>query len=719
MAAARSEPAPHGTSVARRHGFRTDIQGLRAISVGAVLLYHAGLPFVPGGFIGVDVFFVISGFLITRLLLNSLEIRAGLSDSRSASVGPHETPFARLDFTGFYARRARRILPAATTVTVLTVIAALIVVPPLRLESILRDALFAALYVPNLHFAAEGTDYLAGSEPSPFQHFWSLGVEEQFYFVWPLLLVALVALARRRSGPHRGAAPGAHPPSTASDPRVRLLALVSAVTAISFIGCLAVTEVSTPWAFFGTPFRAWELTLGAMVACVATLRVRIPVPVSVAGGWLGLAAIVAAALLFTTDTPYPGAPTLLPVLGAAALLWFGTQEPHRFGVGRLLSIRPLQFVGLISYSLYLVHWPLIVLTQEAVGAANLLPLWATVCLAAAAIPLAWLLHRLVERPILARKLRDRRHGRRTVAATAVLTLGLAGALVGGTVAVGAVPLHSGRSAESAPLALDPIATSFVPENLQPSLAAATADTGAIYQNGCQQNIVRAAVIICEYGAADADFTISLFGDSHAGRWFSALDVIATERGVRLVTFTKSRCRSEESDVLWTRTDEPSCAVWRADAVAELTANPPDLIVLTNHIGPMPGRDQQILEGRWRDVTAQSIARLPPASAVVIIADTPQFAASPVDCLSGNLDSAQNCATPRADALNAAVTSAQKAAAADAGAGFVDLGNYLCGPTSCPAIIGDTLVYSDDHHLTASISEKLARPLDEALDAWLP
>ena len=298
---------------------------------------------------------------------------------------------------------------------------------------------------------------------------------------------------------------------------------------ISFIGCLAVTEVSSPWAFFGTPFRAWELTLGAIVACLATLRVRIPVAVSAAGGWLGLAAIVTAAVLFTTDTPYPGIPTLLPVLGAA----------------------------------------------------NRLPLWATVCLAAAAIT-----------------------------------------------------LHSGRSTASVPLALDPVATSFIPENLQPSLAAATADTGEIDQNGCQQNIVTAAVIICEYGAADADFTIALFGDSHAGRLFSALDVIATERGVRLVTLAKSRCQSEESDALWTRTDEPSCAAWRADAVAELAANPPDLIVVTNHIAPMPGRDQQILEGRWRDVTAQSIARLPPASAVVIIADTPQFAASPVDCLSG-------------------------------------------------------------------------------------
>lgn len=167
MPAARSELAPHATSVARRPGFRTGIRGLRAISVGAVLLYHAGIPFVSGGFIGVDVFFVISGFLITRLLPNSLEIRADTSDSR-APGGARTLPPARLDFTGFYAHRARRILSAATTVTVLTVIAALIVVPPPRLESILRDALSAALYVPNLYFAAERTDYLGGSEPSPF-----------------------------------------------------------------------------------------------------------------------------------------------------------------------------------------------------------------------------------------------------------------------------------------------------------------------------------------------------------------------------------------------------------------------------------------------------------------------------------------------------------------------------------------------------------------------
>ena len=692
--------APDSASGAGKPGFRPDIQGLRAVAVGAVVAYHAGLPIVPGGFVGVDVFFVISGFLITGHLLTSL-------GSGSCSGTALSDQRVRLDFATFYARRARRILPAAIIVIVLTVIAAVIVVPPLRLGSILRDAIFAALYIPNLHFAAEQTDYLAGSDPSPFQHYWSLGVEEQFYLLWPLLLVGLVALARTQRIRR-----------TTSDPRIALLLLVAAATVISFAACLVIAQISTSWAFFSTPTRAFELTLGATTACLATLKIRVAPVIASIGGWLGLSAIVASAVLFTTDTPYPGLPTLLPVVGTALLLWFGA-HPSRRGPAMVLSIRPLQFVGLISYSLYLVHWPMLVLSQEAVGARNALPLWSTVLLGAAAVPVAWLLHRWVEKPVLARKLRDRRDGRRTLVATGIVTIALVGALTGGTVVVAAAPLDSGRTTPASPLTPDPPGTTFVPSNLNPDLLAATRDTGEIYQNGCQQNIVRSAVITCEYGTPGSDFTVALFGDSHAGRWFPALDAVATERGIGLVTYTKSRCRSEESDTLWTATIEPSCATWRADALASLAADPPDLIVLTNHIAPMPGRKQSILEERWRDVTAESIARLPRTSRVVIIADTPQYPASPVDCLSGNLASALRCAVPRDEALNRAVTLAQRAAAAEAGAGFVDLTDYLCNRASCPAIIGDTLVYSDDHHLTASFSEKLAAPLDRALEEYLP
>ena len=656
---------------ANRRPFRTDIQGLRAVAVILVLLDHAGLRFLSGGFVGVDVFFVISGFLISGHLVESL----------------HRT--GRIDFVGFYSARARRILPAALVTIVATAIASVAVVSPLRIVEILEDAVASALYVPNLVFAVRQTDYLAGSAPSPFQHFWSLGVEEQFYIVWPVLLLAAFLLFRRS--------------------HLKLMVVVGAVTVMSFIASVITTVDAPSTAFFSPHTRAWEFGVGALLAGAVPLLARVSDGVARWLTWLGLIAIVLAAGLFAHDTDYPGTAALLPVMGAALIVGFGGRGPG--GASTVLGLRPVQFVGAISYSLYLVHWPVLVLVHEHIGLETPLPPLLGLALVVASVPLAWLMFLLVESPFR----RKRRSARATLTISVSITVALVGVLFASSAAAAQLPLTADREKTQPETAVRlPAGTPFVPANISPSLVDAIGDTGEIYTNGCQQNRQGSAVLSCPFGAIDSQRTIALFGDSHAGRWFPALDEAATALDYRLDTYTKSGCRSEETAEAWSSSDNATCTSWRNTVVEMLNAQPPDVIVLSNHLGPSPKKDPSTMEHNWREGLGDLLDRLPPSSTVITIADTPEFGSSPVLCLSSNLENAHDCSVNRSAALNPSIRAAQVAAAEEHGAHVIDLTDYFCNERDCPAVIGATLVYADEHHLTATYSRTLAGVLQQRL-----
>jgi peptidoglycan/LPS O-acetylase OafA/YrhL len=669
----RAVDATPATQAPARRRFRADIQGLRAVAVVLVLLDHARVPWVSGGFVGVDVFFVISGFLISGHLVEGLR-RTG-----------------RIDLPGFYGARARRILPAAMVTIVATAVASFVMVSPLRLAQILQDGIASALYVPNLLFAVRETDYLAGTAPSPFQHFWSLGVEEQFYIVWPFLLL-LVFVARR---------------STAL-----LMLSIGAITVASLVASVVATADAPSIAFFSPHTRAWEFGVGALVAGGASLLSRVPDPVARSLTWVGAAVILIAAVRFSADDAYPGAAALVPVLGAALVIGFG--ERGSGGVGSVLALRPVQFVGAISYSLYLVHWPLLVLVHEHVGPGEPLDASLALALVAVSVPLAWVLFRFVETPFRGGRGRVRRVRVASIAAT----LALVACLFGGSAVATGLPLASDRVTQPLTASALPAGTRFVPANVEPTLASATDDTGAVYTDGCQQNLSDPGLLTCSYGATDSTRTIALFGDSHAGRWFPALERAATDLGYRLDTYTKSGCRSEETVAAWDATDNASCSRWRNAAVAALGAHPPDVIVLANHLGPTPGRDPSSQRADWTNGLSEVLHRLPASSLVVTLADTPEFASSPVLCLSSHLDDADACSIPRTDALNPAIREAQAAAAVEHGAVVVDMTDFFCNDSTCPAIIGATLVYSDEHHVTATFSRSLGPVLEQRLAPYL-
>ncbi|HTY34208.1 MAG TPA: acyltransferase, partial [Mycobacterium sp.] len=350
--------------------FRADIEGLRAVAVLAVVLFHADMPGAGGGFVGVDVFFVISGFLITGLLWRE-----------ASSAGT-------VRLRRFYGARARRLLPASAAVGVVTLIASALLLPPLLARSAIGDGIASALYVSNYWFIIRGANYFASHvPPSPFQHYWSLGVEEQFYLVWPALIIGtawLIRLARRRT---RAQA------TSSQRPYLVVLALVAVV---SFALSFAATYVVAAAAFYSLPTRAWQLAVGGLVALTAGQWRRLPTRAAALTGWAGLGVVLLACTQLSATTLYPGVAALLPTLGTALVIGAGCAIPAQ-GCGRVLGLSPMRAIGRISYSWYLWHWPVLVLAPALLGH----PLGLAARLAAALISggLAVLTLRVLENPL--------------------------------------------------------------------------------------------------------------------------------------------------------------------------------------------------------------------------------------------------------------------------------------------------------------------------------
>ncbi len=540
--------APPGASAAtgksRRH-FRPDIEGLRAVAILGVVLFHAHVGAVRGGFVGVDVFFVVSGYLITGLLWRELEQTGRVSLAR------------------FYGRRARRLLPASILVIVVTAIAARHWLPPLDVKSVEKDGIASALYVGNYRFAFAQTNYLnAASTPSPFQHYWSLGVEEQFYLLWPLLLfVASLAWRYRPRYQHdrrRRPSGGALSSSTA-------ITALAAVTVASFAASLWLTHANQPWAFFSLPTRAWELGVGGLLALTAPATTRLPRAadrIAPAVGWAGLAVAIGSFFLISSKTPFPGTAALLPVLGTGAVLAAGQVRAgqHR-GPALVLGQTPMRAVGRISYSWYLWHWPFLILAPFVLG--HVLTLGQNLLTAALSGLVATATFLLVEAPardsgwLAAQPRRSLLTGGTLSAGGAVACLmvavtvptisghGLAPVAKINAPPPTAVP-HLAKTA-TPPVTVDPLATAAsainsqvnaqvarsvgtmdVPANLTPSLEGAKSSNSPTFYDGCMDSYLDSSVENCAFGDVGSPTSVVLFGDSHAAMWFPAVDAAADQ-----------------------------------------------------------------------------------------------------------------------------------------------------------------------------------------------
>jgi peptidoglycan/LPS O-acetylase OafA/YrhL len=683
--------APIRGSTPRSGGdFRADIQGLRGIAVLIVALGHAGVAGMNGGYVGVDVFFVISGFLITGWLLG-----------RALDSGC-------VPFGDFYASRARRILPAAVLTLTVTCAASVAFLNPVRAASALHDAVWAAFFSANVHFAGIGTDYFAQDDPpSPIQHFWTLAVEEQFYVVWPLLLAA--ALLAQRIRPRDGGAS-----------RGALAVVVALGIGASLAWSIHITGTSPSSAYFSAPARAWELGVGALIAVGLPWIQQAPAGLRAALTWVGLAGIVVATVTFGSGTPFPGFAALLPVAAAGLVIAGGSGQAHRAGAAVVLGRQPLRLVGDLSYAFYLWHWPMLVVAAQYAG--HPLSTLQNVALLAAAFVVSYVTYTLYENPL--RHCRSLRRPRLALvlwpASFAVVALAVAlgtSSVVTPSAAAPSLDVHSvveraGQRSDAKPRTvrlalLEGVSPARlrqpVPRALAPPLGQLLNDR---YRLGaCAAGTGETTASVCELGDTKARRRMIVLGDSHAAMWMPALIQFARRYHWRLVPLIKTGC-------VPAATGSGSCAAWYRWALAEVRRLHPRAVVLSQTW--WSGSAPEGIDAISREL--RDLAQLTPRLA--IIEDPPGSGRATLDCLLARNATLGSCAF-RVTPDQAAIYSLVRREARAAHAAYVPTLRWFCVQRLCPAVVGTIVTYRDPTHITATYSRQLARPFGAALATATP
>ncbi|WP_422741854.1 acyltransferase family protein [Mycobacterium sp. WMMD1722] len=687
------------TSTRRRLVFdmfnRPDLQGMRAVAVLAVFSDHLfGWP--SGGFVGVDVFFVLSGFFISGLLLRE----------RAAT--------RRLSFANFYARRAKRILPSALLVLGFTALSAHFLFPAYRARETLLDALWAAVFAANLRFESVGADYFQqGQPPSPIQHYWSLSIEEQFYFVWPALLVALFALTRavRRRGNAR---------------HLVLFATMTVIVISSFSWSMYLSVTDPNAAYFSTFTRVWELGIGAVLAIGGPWLSRLPSKVRPILAYFGLTGVVGSLFVIDSTVLFPAPWAALPVLSTAAVVASFHGVPVR---GMLPLTNPVaRYFGDTSYTLYLWHWPVITLLPTLTGSKSLFYVLAIVL----TLGLTAITYRYYENPI-------RQSEWLTVGAEHSWLLGRAVWTVAGglAAAIVIVSIASVRHAEMVSAAqgepasqvdrteavdLDVVVNpcfgsrAMVREGcslrspgsfLRPSVDALSQDTQGAFDCYLKRESDRRTLRTCEYGyKGDDAVRIALVGDSHAASLLPALRPILMANKWRLTTYLGQSC-----NLMFELS--PVCKEPMNQVIAELVAHPYDLVVTTSLIGGQAPADYS---AAWKQI-------IDAGNRIAIIADNPTSSEGALACVTRvnfGPDQIGECGTPRTEAVrpDPLVAAAQLTQRAT----LIDLTRYFCTEDWCPSVIGDVIVYRDyvdgNSHITATFAESLSSAVEDGLKAAL-
>lgn len=647
---------------------RSDIQWLRALAVLAVVIFHADVMWAaPGGFVGVDVFFVLSGYLILR--------GVGLEIDRNG----------RFDARAFLSRRVMRILPMLLLVISVTAVGSWFFLGRLDALSALRDLRSGALHYANLHFAASPAGYFAPEQASPALHLWSISVEEQFYAAVVVLGVIMMV---RKVWPW--------------------IVVMSVVTVGSF--ALSVVDAATnnyyyPWT------RAWELGVGALLGLL-TRNVRVaPRRALVVGGRvLGVALILAAVLLYDQSTPFPGLYALLPVSGAAIAVWAGTGTEGIVGRSFLPAAvhASAQKLGDISYSLYLWHWPILILVAAALGTD--IGGWSALVSVAAAVALSLLTYHFIERPCMSSPVRKSHPGlviaygvAGFLIVAAVLTLVINGVRTSGTEPSASASTQVSQTSKDPSQGTEKLLTKpsdAVPADLTPSLTGAA--SAPVYDGDCLGVMTLEDKKPCWAGDVDAEKSIVVFGDSHAAHFMPALDTIGKERGLRVMPFVLNACPALDIEVVRLPDGSPAtyCEKWRPKQVEDIIALNPEMIIISNQtelyttLTPNKDADAETLLKEGLD---GMLSALPESIPVVILSDTITWPEPPVNCLAENLDSATTCVLPRDNVPLYSAESYEKLVAEYDNVRVVNTMDLTCAD-QCYALSDSLLIYQDTDHL---------------------
>jgi peptidoglycan/LPS O-acetylase OafA/YrhL len=693
---------------------RGDIQGLRAVAVLLVIAAHAGVPFLPGGFVGVDVFYVISGYLIAGLLYREVLLTG------------------RVSIGAFWGRRARRILPAATLVTVVTVLMSLAWMSILDARQVVVDALWASAFAANIRFAQQGVDYfnaVEGAGPSPLQHYWSLAVEEQFYLLWPLLLaLCLVVTAVLDKG---------KPRRVERLPRSAVLTMLVVLTLVSLLWSIHATLTSPGTAYFSTLTRAWELGVGAMVALVPPTFVRRLTRLSLETmAVTGAVTLLAACMLITQRTPFPGIAAVLPVAATAMLIMSGSaagSSGRRTRSSELLAVAPMRMVGDWSYSLYLWHWPAFILPPVLLG--RPMSGFEKGLTVLVVITLSAYTYRFVEQPFRAGRPAHKLPRRRALvlypASAVLVTLTAAGAwwwtgYQGGEhgdnppITVAGAPIdgvHDNTEAlvrASVTAAKDKRA---VPSNLTPDLLNLRSSIADVGDCDYEQNVRT----LCPHG--DGAQTVVVIGDSHARAWIPAFDRIVDAGDWTAYYLVKPQCTAAHLTIASLDSDDPftDCSDFQDWVVDQVKSLHPDLVVVASS-PPVNG----VFDGHTRVTTVDGIIPLlgagyddlflelsQYADQVALIRDVPKSPDDPATCLSSGSPSLGDCMFEPVERSTVLGDVAVESARAS-GIEVVDPTPWLCYQGECPIVIGGTLSYRDTDHITTEYAANLWAELGGAL-----
>lgn len=647
------------SSVVERR-FRPELQGLRALAVVLVVVYHVWLGRVSGG---VDVFFVISGFLITGQLFRA----AAKDDFRG-----------RIEFRPMWSRTIKRLVPSATVVLLVTVAASILLLPQTRWFSTIQQIGASALYMENWILARDSVDYYAQDNlASVVQHFWSLSIQGQFYVVWPLL-VALVALVARLSGRHL---------------RRTLFGVLLVVFVTSLAYSVWLTRVNQPLAYFHSLTRLWEFALGGLVA-LGVHKATLSRPLRLVLGWAGVLALPVCGVVTQVGSQFPGYLALWPTLCAAAVLVAGATE-SRWGADRILGSRPLAYIGDLSYTLYLWHWPVLIFylvsrDRDAVG------LKGGAVIIAISVALAVATHHLVENPVRLSQIgvRTRWGAYRLGAATLVVVL----------LAVTAWQQVSTREAENYVASVhDPDHPGALARktgfqywgkedpDIAPPLVALPEDWGRLKDEACVDSKIDSEVHMCTGPTRGKPAKrIVLVGDSHAGQWTAGIQPIAEKRNWQLTLIIRGGCPfSLGSEFV---PSDQGCVRWASAATDEIIAMHPDVVITMATRDARQGNTETTPPGyidRWRTLDQAGIP-------VLAIRDTPRFDYSPPECANTYGANSSQCAAPRAAYLSP-VPPYQHIANPPRNTSFLDFSDYFCTNDTCPPVIGNVLVYMDFNH----------------------
>jgi peptidoglycan/LPS O-acetylase OafA/YrhL len=683
------EPRDRSPEHAEPSRFIPHVQGLRAIAVLAVVLYHFWPGRVTGGYVGVDIFFVISGFLITGHLMREL------SATGSVRLGQ------------FWARRARRLLPASLLVLLFCAIVAMspYLTPTSALPNEVQEILASTFYVENWFLALNSADYLNHSgDPTTVQHYWSLSLEEQFYVMWPLimLLAAWIGVKFFRGARRRA-----------------VITALAIVTVVSFVFCVVFTITNPAPAYFVTFGRMWQFGVGALIALVPLLRVRNAIG-SFVLGWAGVLVLVYAIFTFDGQTPFPGYMAAIPTLGAAAVLAASNTERWWYPT-RILAIRPAQFVGDISYSLYLWHWPLIIIAPS-------VPFWGLtiyhrVALLILCFVLAWLTKKFVEDPARSWKVLTSRPARVTLWSS--LGAMLIVAVVAATAWFVNAPAYNAGVRDIQQLQEDPppcfgaaavldasCADADFGDTILPAPGFAGIDRPADAQ--CFVQLTDARPVSCTFGSDDPDAPrVALVGDSHAYQLLSTFQRIAEDEGWQLVTWFKGACPWNSTPLSTPGAFGAACAEWREGVTAAMADADLDA-VFTAAIATTPyssaGFDSSYdaavagYVDAWDGMLDQGVP-------VITVVDNPVWETDPNKCL--RTRDAAECDGPRSDVL-VADDPLRDAAAQREGVTLLDFTDVFCGEELCAPVVGGANIYRDQDHLTVTFADTLAPWYSEAI-----